>query len=495
MELSKSRYCEAVQCKKMLWLDDNKSEEKQEVSNDSVLDNGTEVGELAKNLFGKYVNISFNTDLNKMVIETKEALKKENTIITEASFKYLNNFCSVDILKKIGNDIYVYEVKSSTEIKDIYLDDISYQIYILLGLGYNVKKANIVYINSQYIRNGDLDLNQLFNIRDVTDIVLSKQNEVKKKVKEINEYMMQKTEQEEKIGMQCVTPYDCPFFKYCTKHLPDRNIFKLRGIRKSTQFKLYNDGIYTYEDLLKIKLNQKYKQQIEFELYNLDDYIDKEKIREFLNTLTYPLYFLDFETYQQSIPKYDGISPYMQVPFQYSLHYVLEENGELYHKEFLAEAGIDPRRKLALQLVNDIPLDVCTVAYNMKFEKMVIKNLACLYPDLRDHLMNIHDHMQDLMIPFKNRDYYSKNMDGSFSIKYVLPALFPNDPSLDYHNLDGVHNGSEAMNTYTNLEEKTLQEQEIIRNQLLKYCELDTYAMVKIWEKLKEVVQIKRLIK
>ena len=495
MELSKSRYCEAVQCKKMLWLDDNKSEEKQEVSNDSVLDNGTEVGELAKNLFGKYVNISFNTDLNKMVIETKEALKKENTIITEASFKYLNNFCSVDILKKIGNDIYVYEVKSSTEIKDIYLDDISYQIYILLGLGYNVKKANIVYINSQYIRNGDLDLNQLFNIRDVTDIVLSKQNEVKKKVKEINEYMMQKTEQEEKIGMQCVTPYDCPFFKYCTKHLPDRNIFKLRGIRKSTQFKLYNDGIYTYEDLLKIKLNQKYKQQIEFELYNLDDYIDKEKIREFLNTLTYPLYFLDFETYQQSIPKYDGISPYMQVPFQYSLHYVLEENGELYHKEFLAEAGIDPRRKLALQLVNDIPMDVCTVAYNMKFEKMVIKNLACLYPDLGDHLMNIHDHMQDLMIPFKNRDYYSKNMDGSFSIKYVLPALFPNDPSLDYHNLDGVHNGSEAMNTYTNLEEKTLQEQEIIRNQLLKYCELDTYAMVKIWEKLKEVVQTKRLIK
>ena len=122
------------------------------------------------------------------------------------------------------------------------------------------------------------------------------------------------------------------------------------------------------------------------------------------------------------------------------------------------------------------------------FEKMIIKNLAKDFPDLKDHLMNIHDNMKDLMIPFKNRDYYTKEMQGSYSIKYVLPALFPNDPSLDYHNLEGVHNGSEAMSTYANLGNLSKEEQQIVRNNLLKYCELDTYAMVKIYKKLKEVV-------
>ena len=133
-------------------------------------------------------------------------------------------------------------------------------------------------------------------------------------------------------------------------------------------------------------------------------------------------------------------------------------------------------------------MNVCTLAYNMSFEKTVIKNLATLYPDLKDHLMNIHDNMKDLMIPFKNRDYYTKEMHGSFSIKYVLPALFPNDPSLDYHNLDLIHNGSEAMNEFANMGKLKKEDQEYLRERLLRYCELDTYAMVKIWEKLKEIV-------
>ena len=202
----------------------------------------------------------------------------------------------------------------------------------------------------------------------------------------------------------------------------------------------------------------------------------------------WPIYFLDFETFQMPIPKYEGIKPYEQVPFQYSLHYYERESSNLCHKEFLAESGTDPRRDLAQSLVKDIPLDVCILAYNMSFEKNVIVSLAKLYPDLESHLMNIYNNIKDLMIPFKNRDYYNKNMKGSYSIKYVLPALFPNDPSLDYHNLDMIHNGDEAMNTYARLGEKTKEEQVIIRNNLLKYCCLDTYAMVKIYERLKEFV-------
>ena len=177
----------------------------------------------------------------------------------------------------------------------------------------------------------------------------------------------------------------------------------------------------------------------------------------------------------------------MQIPFQYSLHYIENEGSALNHKEFLAEEDGDPRRILAERLVNDIPIDSCILAYNMMFEKMVIRMLASLYPDLSMHLMNIHDNMKDLMIPFKNRKYYTKEMRGSYSIKYVLPALFPDDDELNYHNLDMIHNGSEAMNAYVNISKLSKEEQEQVRNNLLKYCELDTYAMVKIWEKLREI--------
>lgn len=487
MSLSKSTYCNAIQCPKMLWLEKNKPQEKEEISNQSILDNGTEVGIIAQDILGPHTNIEFNKNLQKMINDTKKALEKDNIVITEASFTYNNNFCSVDILKKNHNNYEIYEVKSSTEIKDIYLDDVSYQTFVLKKLGYNVTKSNIVYLNSNYERTGDLDLNKLFIIKDVTKIVSSKQKEVEEKISFINKYMTQTNEPDDDIGIQCVTPYNCPFFKYCTKHLPEKNIFNIRGMRNSKKFKLYHEGIYTYELLLEEDIDWKYKEQIDFSLSNKEPFINKNKIKEFLATLSYPLYFLDFETYQQAIPEYDHIKPYMQIPFQYSLHYIESENNKLMHKEFLAEPNIDPRRSLAESLVKDIPKDTCVIAYNMMFEKMVIKNLASLYPDLKDHLMNIYSNIKDLMIPFKNRDYYTKEMDGSYSIKYVLPALFPNDPSLDYHNLELVHNGSEAMSTFANLKNIPTKDQEQVRNNLLKYCELDTYAMVKIYQKLKEL--------
>ena len=192
-------------------------------------------------------------------------------------------------------------------------------------------------------------------------------------------------------------------------------------------------------------------------------------------------------TFQQSIPQYEDIKPYEQIPFQYSLHYIESEDSPLEHKEFLSEPDIDPRRKLAESLVKDIPKDVCVLAYNMSFEKTVIKNLAELYPDLKEHLLNIRDNIKDLMIPFYNRDYYTKDMYGSYSIKYVLPALFKDDEKLNYHNLEEVHNGSEAMSAFANMGKLLTKDREKLRHNLLKYCELDTYAMVKIWKKLKDI--------
>ena len=287
--------------------------------------------------------------------------------------------------------------------------------------------------------------------------------------------------------MSCFEPYECSYWNYCTKELPRNNVFDIKLMHIDNKFKLYNEGKISFKDIFRENINKKYIEQIDYELNDKETKIEKEKIKEFLDTLSYPIYFLDFETFQQAIPEYDGVSPYMQIPFQYSLHYIEKEKGKLQHKEFLAEAGIDPRRTLAESLVEDIPKNVCVIAYNMSFEKGVITKLAEIYPDLREHLLNIRDNIKDLMIPFKERYYYCRAMQGSYSIKYVLPALFPDDPELDYHNLPVVHNGGEASFAYSDLANHTKEEQEEIQKGLLVYCGLDTLAMVKVWEKLKEM--------
>ena len=487
MNLSKSKYCNGIQCKKMLWLYEKHPELADDVANSSVLDNGTEVGKLAKNLFGKYTDIPFSEDLEEMIDNTKKALIDGADVITEASFLYDNNFCSVDILRRVGDSYDIYEVKSSTEVKDIYIDDASYQYYVLKKSGINVRNCYIVHINSNYVRDGELDLNELFSIQDITDHVLVKQSIIPGLISDFKDCADSKDEPTLDIGEQCFKPYDCPFFGYCSRHLKKPNIFDIRGMNIKTKFKLYRQGKSAFSDLIYEKLNKKYIQQIDYELNDRPPYINKEAIKAFLDTLSYPLYFLDFETFQQPIPMFNGVRPYMQIPFQYSLHYIETENGVLKHKEFLGDGVSDPRRALAERLVEDIPMNSCSLAYNMMFEKMVIKNLAQLYPDLSEHLMNIHDNMKDLMIPFINRDYYCKAMQGSYSIKYVLPALYPNDPELDYHNLEDIHNGVEAMNGYANLSKLPLEEQELLRKNMLKYCGLDTFAMVKVLKKIKDV--------
>ena len=488
MNLSKSKYCNGIQCKKMLWLNKYKPEVKEEENNEGVLTTGNYIHEIARYLFGEHVNIEFNEDLNEMIKNTYATIESySNVVITEASFNYNNNFCSVDILKKTKDSYEIYEVKSSTTLKDVYIKDASYQYYVLTKLGLKVKKCSIVYLNRNYTRKGDLDLEKLFIKQDITEIVESLTGEVEENIKDINKYMEQTAEPNDDIGEYCFTPYSCPFFKYCTRHIEGLNVFSLAGMNYAKKIDYYKKGLYSFESLVNENLKEDYKKQIEYELYGKEDYIDKKNIEKFMKTLKEPLYFLDFETFQLPIPIYDGLKPYDQIPFQYSLH--IMKDGKLEHKEFLADAGIDPRRSLAERLVEDIPENVCTLAYNMSFEKTVIKKLASIYPDLSNHLMNIHDNIKDLMIPFQNKWYYTKNMHGSYSIKFVLPALFPDDEALDYHNLDLIHNGSEAMSSFADLVNKSAEEQSYIRERLLRYCELDTYAMVKIYEKLIDIIE------
>ncbi len=310
------------------------------------------------------------------------------------------------------------------------------------------------------------------------------------RIRYLTDYMDGPEEPEESIGEHCFNPYGCGFWKYCTGMLPRPNVFDLSGMQNRSKFKYYRDGIISFEQLEEAgKLQKNYLTQVRHELHGQEAEIHKDVIESFLAKLSYPLYFLDFETFQTAVPLFDRSRPYEQIPFQYSLHYIEKENGECLHREYLADPGEDPRRGVAESLCRDIPADVCVMAYNMGFEKGRIKRMAELFPDLSEHLTAIHDHIVDLMVPFKEKAYYCRDMQGSYSIKYVLPVLFPGDPALDYHNLNDVHNGAEASDAFSRMQEMEPEERERYRASLLKYCELDTLAMVKIWEKLAETVR------
>lgn len=140
-------------------------------------------------------------------------------------------------------------------------------------------------------------------------------------------------------------------------------------------------------------------------------------------------------------------------------------------------------------MIKDMSQDGSVIVYNKSFEASRNKEIGEMFLDLKPEMERINNNMVDLMIPFKNRDYYTKEMKGSYSIKYVLPALYPDDPELDYINRDLVHNGGEASQAFLSLKDKTPEEQDKLRESLLEYCKLDTYAMVKIWEKFKEVIE------
>ena len=488
-QLSKSKYAKYCQCPKCLWMSVYKPEEEViDPNSEARFENGTEVGDLAMGLLGDYIDVTTYKDNNRldlaiMITKTKELMDEGQENICEASFSYDGNYCAVDILHKTEDGWAIYEVKSTSFPE---FNGVAYQKWVLEKCGVNVTGTFLVCLNSDYVREGELDLQKLFVINDMGELIANEYDKVENGQAAAKKLLQQEEEPIMDIWEGCRKPYDCAFYQYCSRHLPSPSVFDLYRMRFSDKLKYYRQGLVTYDDIKNEKLTPVRRIQVDSVLANTP-HIEADKIKEFLDTLTYPMYFLDFETMQQVVPEYDGTKVYQQITFQYSLHIIEKEGGELIHKEHLGISGTDPRRALAEQLCQDIPMNVCTLAYNKAFECTRIKELAEWYPDLAEHLLNIKDNIKDLLDPFAAGYYYLPTMGGSFSIKVVLPSLFPNDPALDYHNLEGcVHNGSEAMTIFPKIQFMEPEEQVQTRKALLQYCCLDTFAMVKIWEKLKD---------
>ena len=496
MYLSKTKYVHGLQCPKMLWMEKYMPEKaEQDEGVNARFETGHKVGELATHYFENCVLVEYSKEKSIMIKQTHEYMQAGETNIAEASFAYDGLFCSVDILHKNPFGWDIYEVKSSGSVKDVHYDDMAYQCYVLKNCGLNITSVNLMHINNNYVKNGELDLSQYFAIEDCTEDVEWRLSGVKRNIQQLEQFLIKADdfEPETEIGPHCDSPYGCAFKSYCFRNIPSPNVFEIHKSlgKDKSPYDWYNKGIVTFEDIIKKDKNfpEKPFQQVEWTYYNKEPYVDKPALREFLDGLTYPLYYLDFETYNQTIPVFDNIKPTTDIPFQYSLHIQHEKGAECEHREFLGKEGTDTRRAIAEQLCKDIPDDACVLAYWMTFERSRLRELAELFPDLAPQLMKIRDNVKDLIDPFSKGWYYCEAQHGNNSIKAVLPALFPNDPEFDYHNLEQIQNGNDASLVFAELHTKSPEEIAQTRKNLLAYCRLDTLAMVKIVEKLYEVTE------
>ena len=492
MALSKSLYIRGLQCEKSLWLKKKKPEVLQAPDDgaQAVFDTGTSVGELACELFSGGERIEYTGDFGLQIAKTKELIEHGSKVIYEATFCFDGILVMVDILHIGKDELVINEVKSSTSVKDVYIDDASIQYYVISSLGYKVSAVNIIHIDNSYVRGEKLELEKFFHTEDVTEQIVQKQAQIPQILNKFEEILSKNVEPDIDIGPHCSDPYHCDAWEYCWREqlgIPEYSVFNISRLRSDKKFELYKSGVVKFEDIKDLdKFNASQQIQIRSEL-SKEQIIDKEAIKEFLDTLSYPIYHLDFETFQQAVPEFIGLSPYEQIPFPFSIHKD-DGKGNLEHFEFLAEVEADPRYELALNLIKFIPKDACVLAYNMSFEKRVIRRLAEIYPQISNELMAIHDNIKDLMAPFASKSYYHPKMQGSYSIKYVLPALVPEFESA-YKDLNLIHHGGEAMQAYEAMAYMPAKERDAYKKALLAYCKLDTLAMVKVLEKLREVVK------
>jgi len=487
--LSKSKYLNGIQCPRLLWVSVNDKARLPEVdeAQQKLFDEGHVVGELAKKLFPNGIDIE-DEDFIGNLEETKKLLK-ENKPLFEPAFMVDRLYSRADILEPTKDGWNIIEVKSSTEVKDVNLQDVAFQKYVYEKAGLKINKCYLMHINNQYVRQGEIELDKLFVKEDISINVADEIKLVPERARWMLEVIDGKEPLTCKISQSCDDPYECPLKIECWKFLPKENsVFDLyRGGKRS--WELFEKNILAIKDIPAIeKLNDKQLIQLQCEKTN-KPHINQQAISEFFKTLEYPLYFLDFETYSTAIPLYSGLKPYQQITFQFSLHKV-DKNGKKTHYSFIASGSKDPRKKFVNAIKRKLGKSGSVIVYNQAFEQTRLKELAELYPLDAQELLSINERMRDLLIPFRNFDYYDRKQEGSASIKYVLPAL----TNLSYKGLE-IANGGQASLQYAYITHgkidgtrATKEEIKKVRDGLKKYCGLDTEAMIVVMDKLKGVV-------
>jgi hypothetical protein len=485
VSLSKSKLTAYHQCRKRLWLEIHRPELREDSpASQKAFAIGHTIGDLAQREYPDGILIgpaSPDAPINwpQVFAETKQALSlNPRRPIFEATCRHDGVLVRADLLIPAAQGWHMAEVKSSTEVKDYHLNDVAVQTWVMRESGVDVRTVELRHVDNQFVYPGGNDYAGLFKAGDVQDQVEALQPEVPRWIADARA-VVASSEPKVSMGDHCEKPFACSFAGYCAQLAgppPDYPVTLLPGNGgKPLARRLLDEG---YEDLRDVpgdRMPPGRLALIHRVTVSGEPHLDGDKAREMLAALPYPRFFFDFETISFSVPIWAGTRPYEKLPFQWSCH-IERMPGQFEHQEFLDLSGDNPIRACAEDLLRVLETEGPILAYHDSFERGVIKALAERYPDLHDALMAAHARFFDLEKAVRDC-YYHPAMMGSWSIKKVLPTVAPD---LDYAKLEEVQDGGGAQEAYVNAidPDVTPERKAELRQRLLTYCGLDTWAMV-----------------
>jgi len=473
--LSKSKIIAHRQCPKRLWLQINRPDLIQVSSTTQVrLDEGNKVGDIARHNYPGGVLID-TLKRTEAIDQTKEAIAKHQTIFEGAFFEQ-DVIIRADLLFPEKEGYRLVEVKSSTGVKSYHVEDVTIQSWVMDKAGCAPSSMALAYIDNQFVYQGDGNYKGLFIEADLSSQVKPSIAHVQSWVDAAKKTVASPLEPKITPGEQCTNPFTCDFIDYCSP--PEVGVeypVEILPYGKEIAAELRSEGYQDLRDVPAERLTNPKHLRVHSVSRSGQAILDPQAVDQ-IQALPYPRYYLDFETIGFAVPIWSGTRPYMQLPFQWSCH-IEQSDGSISHKEFLDISGNDPREMFAKTLIEAVSTNGPVVVYNAGFEGARIKELAEAIPKLSTELLAISERFFDLL-PLARSHYYHPNMKGSWSIKAVLPTIAP---ELDYANLE-VSNGGMAQEAYKEVihTQTTLERKEKVRHAMLKYCEQDTIAMVRI---------------
>jgi Domain of unknown function(DUF2779) len=475
--LTKTAYLNYLKCPQEFWLDYHHAPvvpSEITLEHEHLRQQGYLVQQLVKRL------VQFQDDESRLVD-------------VERTFQTTDLYARSDIIvadKETGT-LDIYEIKAAAKVKDEHYDDVAFQKIVAERSGFNVGRCFVITLNGDYVRQGDIDVEQLFVITDVTD-------EIELRLEKTNEQIFAAIQYLDSIPVPSLVDYcmqnklNCRFIQLHFTDLPEYTVFDIARLTHDKRRQLLTAGIIDIKHVPDdFKLSEKQRKQVAAAKAERV-MIDYEEIARCIQSWQYPLHFLDYETFSYAVPQFDGVKPFQQMCFQYSLHTIDEPNGEMTHQTYLArDDELNPPRALAESLKRALSGDIGTVfVWYESFEKTRNSEMAEMFPDLAQFFDEVNAHTVDLMKVFSENLYVDPKFKGRSSIKKVLPVL---RPKLSYEDL-GIGDGLTASiswfraATWNNLGDE---ERKKIFDDLEKYCELDTRAMVEIYDELVSVVRPK----
>lgn len=476
--LSKTRLMRGYQCPKSIYLTIHNKELEPPVTPDlqAIFDQGNEVGAEARKRYPNGVIVENPAwDFFGALKRTRELLQNETEVIFEAAFEYKGCFARADIIiySKETKRWSIFEVKSTTKVKDEHLDDVGLQAWIMTNAGLPIEKICIMHINNECRYP---NLKNLFTEVDVTEDLRKRHNQIPNRLTEIFKAIRGESVPKVDIGPHCSSPNECPFTSHCwsEKQIPEVSVFDLPKIA-AKKWSLYSEGIVALDDpklsglsLIQQRVVDVYKTKNRF--------IDKDGIKKALSSWQFPLVFLDFETINPAIPRYDKTGPYQQVPFQFSAHVLDSPTSNLIHKEYLHTDKSDPRPNLIPRLLDACGINGSIVAYYGQFETSRISEMAEYSKEHRAQLEALVGRIVD-PLPVIRDFVYDDLFAGSFSLKKVAPAILGEASSYDGMVIDNGTAAQRAFEEIINENTEPPRKQQLVEASL-EYCRKDTLVMV-----------------